>query len=702
MFTPLGLFDKVECPDGTSCSLRNCIFGHTSTRPSTEGPGVSIPDENHMDGGSNGVDDGGRPAKKRRVSPCAEGLQKNVLIPQLEPERVNGSQFRDPQGKSRDVAGADILQKYKINANPPTKRTNRAISPPPLRHGQSDAATSNTVEIIPTFPYPGPVKAVFEDRGPARSSTRPMSGNDVSTSTTSRVYKKVQSSEPLNPRSLANPPATHAVRLRLCQLLQEQYLRLNRLVETSNHPLKIALTLSSQEIITKSLDEEEHAAKTRPIVYTNVLKSRISALKKMLVEEYLRTRQQELLAEEAQARGDAKGTEGAPEPVRTGLSESEEKSFLKYLVATRPSLQQHDYITTAPSQSEIAHACEGVQACHNHEVCDRCKTRFQIFPGRREEDGALTSGGSCVHHPGRARRRGPYSPLIYECCSEEVGKSAGCTTAQSHVYKASHPARLSVVLPFVTTPKKRKVEKKGDRAIALDCEMGYTTMGFELIRFTAVNYPTGDVLIDALVRPQGEIIDLNSTYSGIYPSDFTTAVELDDHIIPIMRAYEKALGKIRRMSLGSKSGSSKTDHKGPKEPLPLCTSIEQARTLLFEHISSTTPVIGHALENDMNALRIIHPTIIDTAILYPTESGPPYRHSLRNLMRHELKKEIQTSATGHDSCEDARSAMALVRRQMALQWKRMQDAGWVLEDDRFRDPEKDSDRESDSDESEKA
>jgi hypothetical protein len=45
-------------------------------------------------------------------------------------------------------------------------------------------------------------------------------------------------------------------------------------------------------------------------------------------------------------------------------------------------------------------------------------------------------------------------------------------------------------------------------------------------------------------------------------------------------------------------------------------SPEVARELLFSLISPDTLLIGHGIENDLNAVRIAHPTIIDTYYRY--------------------------------------------------------------------------------------
>lgn len=73
-------------------------------------------------------------------------------------------------------------------------------------------------------------------------------------------------------------------------------------------------------------------------------------------------------------------------------------------------------------------------------------------------------------------------------------------------------------------------------------------------------------------------------------------------------------------------------------------------------------MIGHALDNDLKTLRIIHHQCVDTAILFPHRAGPPYRRALRDLVREHLGIMIQRGgAAGHSSVEDSIATLNLVR-----------------------------------------
>ncbi|EQL02418.1 Ribonuclease H-like protein [Ophiocordyceps sinensis CO18] len=144
--------------------------------------------------------------------------------------------------------------------------------------------------------------------------------------------------------------------------------------------------------------------------------------------------------------------------------------------------------------------------------------------------------------------------------------------------------------------------------------------------------------LDVLVQPKGEVLDLNSRYSGVWPDDLALAELWTGQEIPPLT----------------------DDGDGAQKKLKKVQSPAAARDLLFSLISPDTPLIGHGLENDLNACRIVHPTLIDTVLLYPHRAGLPYRRGLKGLVEEQLGYKIQQDTgpetLGHDSAEDARAA----------------------------------------------
>lgn len=55
------------------------------------------------------------------------------------------------------------------------------------------------------------------------------------------------------------------------------------------------------------------------------------------------------------------------------------------------------------------------------------------------------------------------------------------------------------------------------------------------------------------------------------------------------------------------------------------------RASLDSLINSNTIIIGHALDNDLKTLRMIHHRCVDTVAIFPHAGGAPYRRALRHL-----------------------------------------------------------------------
>jgi RNA exonuclease 1 len=82
---------------------------------------------------------------------------------------------------------------------------------------------------------------------------------------------------------------------------------------------------------------------------------------------------------------------------------------------------------------------------------------------------------------------------------------------------------------------------------------------------------------------------------------------------------------------------------------------------LVQTIDSDTILAGHSLECDLQALKLAHPHVIDTSVIYQHARGPPYKPSLKWLAQKWLKRKIQVDSAGHDSAEDAATCIDLVK-----------------------------------------
>eukprot|EP00947_MAST-08B_sp_MAST-8B-sp1_P001577 g1577.t1 len=152
--------------------------------------------------------------------------------------------------------------------------------------------------------------------------------------------------------------------------------------------------------------------------------------------------------------------------------------------------------------------------------------------------------------------------------------------------------------------------------LALDCEMVQTEDERDaLARVTLVD-SSGTVVLDELVRPSGRIVDYRTPYSGITPAMMETT----------------------------------------------STTLAEVRARLVRLIHADAILVGHSLENDLHATKIIHRRVVDTAELSTSPKWPMRRLSLKVLVRTLFGRAIQNdAAAGHDSAEDARAALSVAR-----------------------------------------
>lgn len=246
-------------------------------------------------------------------------------------------------------------------------------------------------------------------------------------------------------------------------------------------------------------------------------------------------------------------------------------------------------------------------------ACARCGKDFHM------QNGIYIGYNMCHYHVGRPRRR--QGQFKFPCCGESP-ESKPCTVSTFHVWNGLHMGFNGPFRAFKKTKPRKTRPKDGHFGVyAVDCEMAYTDFGLEAVKVTVVG-ADGRGVYEAMIRPEHDIWDYNTYYSGITERDLANA-----------------------------------------------KSLAQVQNDLMGFINADTILIGHGLENDLRALRIVHKMCIDTSALFPHHNGLPYKRGLKTLVRSFLNRNIQKENQPHNSYEDAASCMEL------LLWKVRNDSG---------------------------
>ncbi|KAK3599309.1 hypothetical protein CHS0354_028674 [Potamilus streckersoni] len=150
--------------------------------------------------------------------------------------------------------------------------------------------------------------------------------------------------------------------------------------------------------------------------------------------------------------------------------------------------------------------------------------------------------------------------------------------------------------------------------LAVDCEMCLTVVGkHEVTRVSIVNEEL-ETVYDTLVKPDNPIKDYLTRYSGI-----------------------------------------------TKDLLePVTTRLEDVQRDLKRILTPDTILCGQSLNGDLVALKVFHPYVIDTSVIYNLSGHRRIKTGLKKLTAYFLGKSIQDSQSGHNSVEDAKATMELV------------------------------------------
>lgn len=280
------------------------------------------------------------------------------------------------------------------------------------------------------------------------------------------------------------------------------------------------------------------------------------------------------------------------------------------------AVEASDSNTTATDTKDSDSRLVDDRLCVEELVDRRCVRCCKSFTAG-SLSGAYLTPESCSFHWGKLRSRGKAEP-VFTCCNVKASRQArGCSTNTCHVWTGV-PSQGGILGPlegYVKTKHRKSYPTNGNFGVyGLDCEMCYTLHGLELAKVTVVGID-GRLVYETLVLPETDIIDHNTRFSGV------TAKDLE---------------------------------KGPTK------NLKEVQNDLMGFINADTVLVGHGLENDLRALKMIHGVVLDTSTVFPHFYGLPFRRSLRSLVSSYLKREIQVNSWGHDSYEDARACVELM------------------------------------------
>jgi RNA exonuclease 1 len=141
---------------------------------------------------------------------------------------------------------------------------------------------------------------------------------------------------------------------------------------------------------------------------------------------------------------------------------------------------------------------------------------------------------------------------------------------------------------------------EGHVVLGIDCEMvdiiddvDKKQVKKALARLTAVS-ESYEVLIDMVVKVPGKVVDYLTAYSGMTKEILDGAMH----------------------------------------------TLEDAQKALLSYMHPDTFLVGHSLENDLFALKMIHDKVIDTSIAFPNPNSK-YKYGLKSLAKQFLDIDIQ-------------------------------------------------------------
>lgn len=172
---------------------------------------------------------------------------------------------------------------------------------------------------------------------------------------------------------------------------------------------------------------------------------------------------------------------------------------------------------------------------------------------------------------------------------------------------------------FVMTKKEYTPVTPSSPMYGLDCEMCYTSAGCnEVTRISIVN-ENYESIYETLVLPKNKILNYLTPYSGITAE--------------MMLNVTKSLDEVQR-------------------------DVQQL-------LPQDAILVGQSLNCDLMAIKMMHPYVIDTSVIFNLSGIPRVKSKLQTLAREFLGEQIQANPLGHDSIEDCATTLKLVKLKLS-------------------------------------
>ncbi|XP_008842070.1 RNA exonuclease 5 isoform X2 [Nannospalax galili] len=231
---------------------------------------------------------------------------------------------------------------------------------------------------------------------------------------------------------------------------------------------------------------------------------------------------------------------------------------------------------------------------------------------KTDGDSPRTIEGTLLSATLKASTNPQNDPIVQKYGYEQVGVTR-CLLTKEEMERFHFPLQGSPSCEDFILTKCNGSVTDSSPLFGLDCEMCLTSKGRELTRVSLVT-DGGHCVMDELVKPDDKILDYLTCFSGI---------------------TKKILN-------------------------PVTTKLKDVQKLLRELLPPEAVLVGHSLDQDLRALKMIHPHVIDTSLLYIGKQAR--RFKLQFLAKVILGKDIQCSnKLGHDAIEDARTALELAQ-----------------------------------------